>query len=174
MATQEMERLVVELAEQLRSRFYGKYPGVVEEVDEKLGRITALVPEVYGKDEPSPWASPCAPLAGNKHGLVLLPERLDGVWVEFIKGDPSRPIWSGGWWADGELPKPGTQKVRALVTTKGHQIVLDDEKDEVRLIVGDGASIVLSKHGITLKAGSAQISLSNSGVNINDGALKVS
>ena len=41
-----MERLVVELAEQTRTRFYGKYRGVVTDVDdpENMGRIRANVP----------------------------------------------------------------------------------------------------------------------------------
>ena len=48
-----VERLVVELAEQTRSRFYGKYRGVVSNVDdpENMGRIRATVPEVLAEVE---------------------------------------------------------------------------------------------------------------------------
>ena len=146
----------------------------MKEVDEKLARVRALVPDVYGEEELSPWAYPCAALAGKDHGLVLIPEKEDGIYIEFLAGSPARPVWSGGWCADGELPEPGSQKGRAPVTTNGLQILLDYEKHEVRRIVKECASSVCSKDEITLKAGSAEISVSKSGVNINKGAIKVS
>ena len=52
-----MERVVVELACDARERFYGKYRGIVAEVDDAdgLGRIKVRVKKVYG-DVISPWA----------------------------------------------------------------------------------------------------------------------
>jgi uncharacterized protein involved in type VI secretion and phage assembly len=116
---------------------------------------------------------PCVPFAGANHGLVLLPEEGDGVWIEFEAGNPSYPIWSGCWWADGELPEPGSQKVRALVTTAGHKLVLDDDGNKIQLLHADGAELTLGSSEITLKIGSSKIVLSSSGVSINDGALEV-
>ena len=46
-----IERLVVELAAQVRERFYGKYRGIVDRratIREELGRIKAQVPDVFG------------------------------------------------------------------------------------------------------------------------------
>ena len=174
MVDSNIEKLVVELAEFMRSRYFGKYRGLVREVDdpENLGRIVAQVPEVYG-DEDSPWALPAVPFAGQNHGLVILPEEGDGVWIEFEAGDPSRPIWTGCWWASGEMPAPGGTATRVLVTSGGHKVILDDDKKELKLLHSGGAEITMTDNGITLKIGSAQIVLSANGVNINNGAFEV-
>ena len=166
------EKLLVELLETLRGRYVGKYPGTVETVDGKTGKITAIVVDVYG-DIPSPPADPAVPFAGSKHGLVMLPEKGDGVWMEFLRGDPSSPIWTGFWWAKNEMPVKNATTTRALVTTKGHQIILDDKESTMKLMHADGAEISLSSKNITLKIGSTKIVLSSSGVNINNGAFEV-
>ena len=170
----ELERLVVELAEMTRNRFYGKYRGVVQDVDddEKMGRIRALVPEVLG-DMLSPWALPCVPFAGAGHGLVLLPEVDDGVWIEFEAGDPSRPIWTGGWWGSGEMDELGDTLVRAFVTTAGHKIVIDDDQDLIHIEHASGGTIDITDSDITIESGSGKVVLSDSGVSINDDALTV-
>jgi uncharacterized protein involved in type VI secretion and phage assembly len=172
----DMESLVVELAEAVRHRFYGKHRGIVEDVDdtEKLGRITAQVPSVYGDATTSPWALPCVPFAGDGYGWVTLPKKGDGVWIEFEGGDPSRPIWTGFWWGTDELPSPGGPQQRVLVTPEGLKLVLDDEDKKIQLLHPDGAEITLTSSAITFKLGSAKIALSSSGVSINDGAFKVS
>ena len=119
--TARMEEMLVSMAETMRSRFYGKYRGIVTDVDdpESMGRINAQVPEIL-QEETSPWALPAVPFAGPQHGLRVDPRSQgDGVWIEFEGGDPSRPIWTGGWWASGELPAPGATQVRVLVTIDG-------------------------------------------------------
>ena len=62
-----MEELVVELNERVRSRYYGKYRGIVRDIGdpEGLGRIVASVPSVLG-DEDSAWALPAVPFAGDR------------------------------------------------------------------------------------------------------------
>ena len=91
--------------EQMADRFYGKYRGtVVNNLDPtSTGRLQALVPEVLG-EVPSGWALPCAPFTGTGAGLYAVPPVGAGVWIEFEAGDASRPIWTGGWWAAGEVP----------------------------------------------------------------------
>jgi uncharacterized protein involved in type VI secretion and phage assembly len=166
------------LAGMLRSQagtLFGKYRGTVSTVGtgDDLGRIRAYIPSVLGKDEESIWIEPAVPFAGKKHGLVFLPEQGDGVWIEFEAGHPWLPIWTGFWWGKDQKPKAATEKVRVLATSHGHQIVLDDDNDELRLEHGNGPSIVMTKDKITLKVGSKQIELSDSGVDINSGNLKV-
>lgn len=156
----EHEELMVGIAESLRSRFFGKYRGVVTNVDdpEKLGRIIAQVPEVL-HETPSPWALPATPFAGPGHGLVLIPEVGDGVWIEFEAGDPSRPIWTGGWWGPDELPAPGDVQVRALVTTGGHKFVLNDKDKEIQLLHSGGAELKMTDNDITLTIGQSEFKM---------------
>jgi uncharacterized protein involved in type VI secretion and phage assembly len=170
----ELEKLVVELTEFVCHRYFGKYRGLVSEVNdpENLGRITARVPEIYGEED-SPWAVPSMPFAGSSHGFVVLPEPGDGVWIEFEAGDPSRPIWSGCWFASGEMPSSASERSRVLVTSAGHKLILDDGGGRVQLIHSGGAEFTMTAQDITLKIGAAQVVLSSSGVNINNGALEV-
>ncbi|WP_017296921.1 phage baseplate assembly protein V [Nodosilinea nodulosa] len=174
MMTSDHEQLLVELSEFQRSRYFGKYRGLVRDVDdpEGVGRLVAQVPEVYGEED-SPWAWPAVPFAGPSHGLVLLPEVGDGVWIEFEAGDISRPIWTGCWWARGELPDPGGTETRALVTSGGHKLVLDDQNNQVQILHAGGAELTMTNSDITLKIGATQVVLSASGVNVNNGAFQV-
>jgi len=174
MPDESLEKLVVELAEQARSRYFGKYRGTVEDVNDaqKLGRIIAKVPSVYG-DANSPWALPAVPFAGANHGLVLLPKKGDGVWIEFESGNPSRPIWTGCWWASGEMPSPGGPEERVLITPEGLKLVLDDSSKKIQLLHPGGGEMTMTDSDITIKIGSAKIVLSAAGVSINDTAFKV-
>jgi uncharacterized protein involved in type VI secretion and phage assembly len=166
--------LPVALAEHVASRYYGKYRGVVQSVGtgNELGLITALVPEVLGT-EVSPWAMPAVPFAGAQHGFLALPEVNDGVWIEFEAGDLTKPIWSGFWWGDGEIPSPAAEKVRVFATSNGHKLVLDEDNNEVRIEHAGGPSIVITDSDITLAVSSKKIVISSSSVSVNDGALEV-
>ncbi len=174
MVNTDIEKLLVELAEFKRSCYFGKYSGIVEEVgkDENLGKIIAKVPDLFG-DKNLPWAYPCVPFAGKNHGLVILPEKGDGVWIEFKAGNPACPIWTGCWWADGEIPQPGDTDTRVLVTSGGHKLILDDGDKKLQILHSGGAEIIMTNNDITFKIGSTQIVLSASGVNINNGAFEV-
>lgn len=174
MSSLELENLVVELADHIRSRCFGKYRGLVKDVEdpENLGRVKATVPEVYGTED-SPWAMPSVTFAGANYGLLMLPKVNDGVWIEFEAGDISRPIWTGFWWASNEIPEPAGTNTRVIVTPGGHKIVLDDDQNEMHLLHSKGPEIKLSEDEILLKAGSSQIVLSSSEVNVNNGALVV-
>ncbi|QZZ18786.1 hypothetical protein J5X98_15115 [Leptothermofonsia sichuanensis E412] len=176
MSSNTHEQLLVNLAEQSQSRYYGKYRGIVRDVDdpENLGRVKAQVPELFGTVDLD-WAFPVVPFAGPNHGLVVLPEVGDGVWIEFEAGDPSRPLWTGGWWGSGDLPSPGGTKTRVLVTTGGHKLVMDDDEiaPKVQLLHAGGAELTMTDNDITLKIGSTQIVLSSAGVNVNNGAFQV-
>jgi hypothetical protein len=146
-----LERLVVELAAQARSRFYGKYRGIVERVDdpEGLGRIRAYVPEVLDA-ELSPWALPCAAYAGPNAGLHAVPPRGAGVWIEFEAGDPARPIWVGGWWGRDDPPKNERQAAprapqKTLRSESGLMLALDDDAHTATLSDEDGSNLVTLK-----------------------------
>jgi Type VI secretion system/phage-baseplate injector OB domain len=175
MAPDRTEELPLRIAEYLEANRFGKYRGIVARVGTgtELGLITALVPEVFGEEETG-WARPAVPFAGAGHGLVALPEPGDGAWIEFEAGDVSKPIWSGFWWADGEIPDPAGDQTRVFATSNGHKLVLDESGNELRIEHGGGPSIVLTASDITLAVGGKKVVISNASVSINDGALEVS
>lgn len=167
--------------EPTRERVFGKYEGVVVDADDPLaiGRVRARVPAVLGEDVPTGWALPCAPIAGPRLGLILIPAPGDTVWIEFAGGDICRPIWSGGFWgaptsaggADelasetgAELPtdgddQPATTERLILRTRAGHRIVCDDEGAVMVIAAGsNSARIVLEDSGrITIEAGAIEL-----------------
>lgn len=163
-----------QIAELMRTRYFGKYRGIVTDISdpENVCRIKARVPAVFG-EEVSPWAMPASPFAGAQHGLVLLPEVGDGVWIEFEAGDPSQPIWSGCWWARGQVPSPQGETIRLLATSAGHQIVVDEPSNEIKLVHPDGAEVTLGSSEISLKLGACEIKITATEVNINNGMVKV-
>jgi uncharacterized protein involved in type VI secretion and phage assembly len=97
------DQLIADLAERVQNRFYGKYRGVVTQVDEDTMRVKAKVPAVLGSQETG-WAMPCVPYAGPQVGVAFLPEKGSGVWIEFEGGMVSFPIWTGCYWRTGEFP----------------------------------------------------------------------
>ncbi|HEY5928102.1 MAG TPA: phage baseplate assembly protein V [Kofleriaceae bacterium] len=172
---QSDEDTLVELAELVRGRFFGKYRGVFDEIgeDEHLGYIRARVPDLYGEN-PSPWAEPAVPFAGEGYGFVSLPVRGDGVWIECVAGMRDRPIWTGAWWSSADdMPEGAAPKVRVWRSPNGHRIVIDDDADEIKLVHSSGAEIVMSDDGITLSKGRGKIEITDGKVSINEGAAEV-
>ncbi len=172
------ERALVDLMRERNTRFWGKYRGTVDDVTDNaydgktLGRIVAMVPDVYGDTVKSPWAWPCVPFAGKNHGLVLLPEKGDKVWIEFEGGNPEHPIWSGCWWVDGDFPSDGGEKKRALVTSSGHKVVIDEDAKTITIKHSGGAEVTLGDNDITIKKGGSVV-VAQGSVKINDSSLEV-
>ena len=163
-----------QLAADYQHRFFGKYRAIVKQVldGDDLGKLIVTLPEVYD-DQDSPPAWPCVPYAGPKHGFVALPEQNDGVWVEFEAGDPSNPVWTGCWWADGDMPDPADTNVRTWASSGGLKIVMDDDAGELRLEHPGGAAIKLSDDGLQLSFNDTTITLDDDGVTVN-GMVNVS
>ena len=166
------DQALEDLLEHLRSRFYGKYRGVVTDVDASTGKIKATVPAVYG-DVESGWCMPCVPYAGPKVGIVFLPEVGSAVWIEFEGGDVSYPIWTGCFWRDGEVPSDAGADVKVIVTVSSLELKLDDAASSMTLSDPNGNTVTLDSGGITLANGSQQVVISSSSVSVNDGALEV-
>jgi len=143
-----MERTLVELAEKLRQRHYGKYRGTVADNDdpEKMGRIRAWVPKVLD-EVMSPWAMPCTPYAGNGSGQYVIPPQDAGVWIEFEGGNPSLPIWSGGWWSPNQVP--GNQddvgkvpSMKVIRSEQGLMVCFDDDGQTISVSDSNGSNIL--------------------------------
>ena len=156
-------------------RHFGKYRGVVTDNQDpkSVGRLRARVPEVL-VDVESNWAMPCAPYAGDDAGLFLVPPVGTGVWIEFEAGDVSRPIWTGCWWGDGQIPNAATPEIKVLKTESGHAITLDDAAGTVEVTDGSGGRILLDSSGIEISKGGQKIKVGEASISVNDGALEIS
>jgi len=166
------ESMLLDILERVRNRFYGKYRGTVTDVDADTLRIKAKVPAVLGEQKTG-WCMPCVPYAGPDVGVAFLPEEGAGVWIEFEGGDVSYPIWVGCYWRQGEKPSDAAPKVKAIVTKGGHKILLDDDAGSVTISDSNENTVTLDSSGITLERGGKKIVVSDSEVNVNDGALEV-
>jgi uncharacterized protein involved in type VI secretion and phage assembly len=119
-------------------KFFGKYRGKVTNTKDelKLGRIQVEVPSLLGEGKRS-WAMPCTPYAGADIGFFTVPPVGSNIWVEFEAGDLDRPIWSGCFWSEGELP----------------EYAQVDEQDKVQIFRTAGMTITLNNagqhHGLT-------------------------
>jgi uncharacterized protein involved in type VI secretion and phage assembly len=156
--------------------FIGKYRGTVSDNRDpnSLSRIRARVPDVLG-DQETGWAMPCVPYAGDGVGLFLLPPTGASVWIEFEHGDPDYPIWSGCFWAQGQVPaSPAVAEKKVLKTGVG-TITLDDTTGSggITIETSDGKKVVMNSTGIEINAGQGTIKINGTQVSVNDGALEV-
>ncbi len=168
---ERLDRALIDVLERLRNRFFGKYRGVVVDVDAKTMRVKANVPAVLGQ-QPSGWARASVPFAGDSMGFAFLPDVGAGVWIEFEGGDVSLPIWSGGYWRDGEQPSDATATVLAIVT-KAKQKILLDTGGTITISDDNGNTLTLDSNGISIEKSGQSIALGSSSVSINNGSLEV-
>jgi uncharacterized protein involved in type VI secretion and phage assembly len=173
--------------EWIHSHHFGKYRGqVTDNADPNgRGRLKVRVPAVLADVEI--WAVPCVPYAGDQVGFFFLPEPGSGVWVEFEGGDPSYPIWTGFFWADGQMPDDGKPEHKVLRTLKA-TLRVDDQNDELKLtnasgaklelatdalLDHSGASLTLGQGGVVAEHAGAKLEVANAAVSANSGALEV-
>ena len=165
------ETLLLELMDRVRNRFYGKYRGVVTDVDASTMRIKATVPAVLPAGVTG-WCMPCVPYAGPQVGVLMLPEVGSGVWIEFEGGDVSYPVWVGCYWRSGEVPSQADADVKSIVTSAG-SLEMDNNAQSVTLSDAQQNTVVLDSNGVTSTSGSGSVAIGASGVNVNNGALEV-
>ena len=174
--TNGMEHSVERLNQRVATSYFGKYRGIVTDVDDPNNqcRIKARVDGLLNGQETG-WALPVAPFAGNGHGMVMLPAIGSGVWIEFEAGRLDNPLWSGAWWASGERPEPQGAQVRVIVSEHGHKVILDDENDEMKLVHGSpgGPEIKLTGSEILLTCGACEIKISTDNISLNNGQIKI-
>jgi hypothetical protein len=158
--------LLAQLLDWIRSRHFGKYRGTVSSNQDSTnrGRLKVVVPAVL--DTLEVWAMPCVPYAGDSVGLFAMPPEGSGVWVEFEGGDPSFPIWSGCFWADGEAPLGGDPDVKVW-QTDGLTLSLDDGSTEATLY-NSSASVTLND-SIVSQVSSVKHTVSSDGVTSDGG-----
>lgn len=167
------ESSLQDVLDRLSSRFYGKYRGVVTEVDEATFRVKAKLAGVLA-DQTTGWARPCVPFAAKGIGMAFLPAVGAGVWIEFEGGDVSYPIFSGYYWNDGENPADATSKVHAIITEGGVKILLNDSPASITITDKGDTKIILDASGVTISKGAQQVVVGDASVSLNDGAMEVS
>jgi uncharacterized protein involved in type VI secretion and phage assembly len=165
------------------AKFYGKYRGTVfNNIDPEMrGRIQAIVPDVTGV-LPTTWALPCVPLAGKQCGEFAVPQFGTAVWIEFEQGNRDHPIWTGCFWAVGEVPTlasavpPVVQQI-VLQTQLQNSVLISDfpgPTGGIQLTTTTGARIVVNDLGIIIDNGKGgSIEMIGPSVTINKGALAV-
>jgi len=146
-------------------RLTGVYLGVVEKVNDpdKLGRVKVRVPGVYGVASGAvgavpidelPWAIPMGmPAGGSSYsgGISMLPDIGDQVAVQFLDGEPEKPVWQG---LMQNRKQAETLKLheyeqsagvgfpdRAVFTRYGHSLEL--KPDKVTLTTNEGQQVLL-------------------------------
>jgi uncharacterized protein involved in type VI secretion and phage assembly len=181
---------LIEFQQAHLSRVWGKYAGKVVSNDdsEQMGRLQVSCPAVLG--DAVIWALPCVPYAGPGVGYYFMPPVGAGIWVEFEAGDVSRPIWTGCYWAKGELPPDAASADIKLVATDTVTLKIDDGAGEAELANNSDSKTTWSKDVVT-EAGQAKhsvgasgvtsesaasvgkVEVSDSGVKVNNGAFSV-
>ena len=168
------DALLQDLLEHVRARYYGKYRGVVVDVDAATMRVKASVPAVLGGIT-SGWASPCVPYAGPQVGFVMLPDIGSGVWIEFEGGDVSLPIWTGCYWNTGDVPTSASTTQKSIVTKAGN-LIFDISAGSVTLENASAANpntLVINQTSLTLTAAEDSVAVGPASVSVNNGALEV-
>ncbi len=163
--------LVQDLLDFVKNRFFGKYRGVVVDVDAATMRVKASVPSVLG-GVTSGWAAPCVPYAGPQVGFLMLPDVGSGVWIEFEGGDVSFPIWTGCYWNSGDVPSAAAATLKTIIVAAG-SLAFDNSANSVTLQDSSRHSVALDSSGVTATAGAGSVAIGAAGVSLNNGALEV-
>ena len=159
--------------DRVRNRFYGKYRGVVTDVDASHHAHQGLSAVGAAADRRPDGACHAFPTPVRRSAFVMLPEVGSGVWIEFEGGDVSYPIWVGMYWRSGEMPSAASadgeehhhhRQARSRSTTTRGSITLTDAQQN---------TVVLDSSGVTSTSGSSNVAIGASGVNVNNGALEV-
>jgi hypothetical protein len=141
----------------------GIFGGLVEDNKdpEKLGRLKVRVPHVYGAVSSTfgavttndlPWALPVGLPAGGSNasgGISMLPAVGDQVAVQFLDGEPEKPVWQ---WFMQSQQQASTLHLhqyeanggpnRVILTVYGHSLEMTQE--QVTLTTAEGYELLLA------------------------------
>jgi uncharacterized protein involved in type VI secretion and phage assembly len=169
---------------QVRQRWYGVYPAVVQSIDDpdQQGRVRIRLPwspdsEGVGYEA---WARLATMMAGAERGTWFIPDIGDEVLVICEGGDPRRPYVIGSLWNGQDAPPEQMDSgeennVKAIVSRNDIRITLDDTdgQETVTVETPGGQTIVLEdgpgrveisdSNGNSMTMESAGISLTTSG-----------
>jgi len=98
------------------NRFYSMYAGVVKKEDDpqQQSRVKVEVPNTGHTEALPQFAYPSSPYAGPNYGFYFPPHLGDTVHVWFDHGDPTQPMFCGGYWRNPDnAKKPATSEIPA-------------------------------------------------------------
>lgn len=159
--------------------YFGKYRGKAgpQVEGDSRGRIYVTVAGVLEEATP---AEPCVPWAADKMGFFFVPPDGADIWVEFVGGDRTFPIWTGCYWgptasAPTTYPADGSLGAVYAFVTEALAVKATEESSGKKLeITFDGMSLILEEGSITIDAGSGgTVTVSGSKFEAVDGALSV-
>ena len=144
----------------------------------KLGRVQVEL-SAFAKAVEMPWLRLIQPMAGKKHGVIMLPEKDDVVAVIRGAGDRPNSMYILGSVYDGknkpEAGDPdahdGKNNVKQLKTRSGHLFVISDEKGKEKVSIKTGTKKLLfemddSKEKLTIKIKSLSLEMDGAGKSI--------
>lgn len=142
--------------------YYSYYGGIVIEVEDPkgLGRIKLKCPQVYANQVYPEWIKPKSAYSGKGYGMKLVPEIGDTITVEFMYGDPRRPRWSYGYFAevgddaeneieDEDLRRPKNHWLR---TPTGLMVQMDDENKSLHIKHPEGFEMRINEETFDIVA----------------------
>lgn len=102
-----------------------------------LGRVQVAIDWPDGADDHGAWVPVAQPWAGAGHGTTFWPRVGDRVLVEFIDGDPDRPVVSGSLYTESAKPPAPLPdaKRRTLLTGAAGTIMLDGSGSHERIVI---------------------------------------
>ncbi len=111
---------------------------------ENMGRVKLKYPWLT-EEQGSHWARAIGAGAGDKRGMLFVPEVGDEVLVGFEHGDIDFPCVLGGLWngkdapplPSGESVKNGKTDQRVIRSRTGHVIILNDSDDKPSITIRD-------------------------------------
>lgn len=159
---------------------------------EKELRVKVILPGVDNKASGAVWARLASFDAGPNRGFYFRPEEGDEVIVGFLHDDPRHPVILGNLWGAknnapaGIKPPSATNEEKGIVTKKGtmlhfkdgakpsllistaggNKITIDDAVG-ISLTDQHGHSITMDSKGITLDAGSGNVTIKGAKVDVS-------
>lgn len=105
--------------------------------------------EGQNDESSSCWVRVSDGYAGQEHGIQFTPLIGDEVIVDFLEGDPDRPIITGRVYNGNNMPhlEPQNKIQNIILTPYHHRLLFDDKGTTIILNTGGGESLTMSDGG---------------------------
>ncbi|WP_291726157.1 phage baseplate assembly protein V [Bernardetia sp.] len=163
----QFKKVVQEKGLEEAGRFYGLYHGIVVENEdpEKRGRLRVKVPSIFGDQVLEEWIYGKSIFSGDTIGIWAIPSTKSGVWISFVNGEASMPIWEMGWFSDKAMPKEFKDRYLDGISLKHDRIFIQSKEASIELFE-DGKIDIVGKADISVFTTGGKIELKNSTQNL--------